>query len=315
MRQGTALLVLMAMLAAPALAEPPASSLRPIPRPGIGAADTPLEVQALALAVSSASRAAPARSFRPLPRPVAAATSAAVSVAPPRPQPPETVVAAGFVPKRAPLAGLIARLRPAPRPEAAPEAEDRVQPAAAVRVLPGRSAVVGRKGSVCGVNGIRGETLAPVTSRVRGCGIADPVRVTQVDGVALSVPATLDCPTARALHDWVRGALKPAFGRTDVVGLEVAAHYACRSRNNVRGAKISEHGRGKAIDISAVVLENGKTVSVLDDWRRRAGRPLVKAYRGACGTFGTTLGPDADRHHRDHIHLDTARHRSGSYCR
>jgi hypothetical protein len=27
------------------------------------------------------------------------------------------------------------------------------------------------------------------------------------------------------------------------------------------------------------------------------------------------LGPDADRYHQDHFHLDTASHRSGPYCR
>jgi hypothetical protein len=308
MRHGRGLLLLMIALAAPAFAEAPASSLRPVPRPGVGAPEMPLQVQAQALAASSVSSvSAPVRSLRPLPRPTAVAART--------PEPPAEVVKAGFVAGPAPFAGLIARLRPVQRPEAPPDRVEEIQPAAAVRIDPGRSAVTGRKGSVCGVNGIKGETLAPITSRTRGCGIEDPVRVTSVDGVRLSMAATLDCPTARALNDWVRGSLKPAFGRTDVVELQVAAHYACRPRNNVRGAKISEHGRGKAIDIAAVVLENGKSVSVLEDWRNRSGRPLVKAYRAACGTFGTTLGPDADRYHRNHIHLDTASQRNGPYCR
>jgi hypothetical protein len=113
----------------------------------------------------------------------------------------------------------------------------------------------------------------------------------------------------------VREALKPAFGRKDVVGLQVAASYACRPRNNVKGAPISEHGRGKAIDISAILLEGGRSVSVLEDWRGASGKPMVKAYRAACGTFGTTLGPDSDRYHRNHMHFDTASQRNGPYCR
>jgi hypothetical protein len=306
LRTGGFLLIL--GLALPALAEAPVDSLRPMPRP-----DAPVVTAAPAdpepVATAAHGTAAPASTPRPMPRPGTAAA--------PSPQPVATVAQAGLVAAPRPLTGLFSRLRPAPRPETRPETEApaEVEPAAAVRIQPGRTQVFGRKGSVCGVNGIKGETLAPITSRVRGCGIEDPVRVTSVDGVQLSMAATLDCPTARALHDWVRNSLQPAFGRGKVAQLQVAAHYACRPRNNVRGAPVSEHGRGKAIDISAIVLTNGTTVSVLDDWRNRAGRPMVKAYRAACGTFGTTLGPDSDRFHRNHMHFDTARHRNGAYCR
>jgi hypothetical protein len=197
-------------------------------------------------------------------------------------------------------------------PEATPE---KIEPAAAVRILPGKAAVIGKKGSVCGDPSIKGETLAPITSRVRGCGVADPVRVTSVDGVALTQSAVINCDTARALKTWIRKGLKPAFGRKEVVGLRVAASYACRPRNNVKGAKISEHGRGNAIDISAIILADGKSVVVAEDWRRSAGKPMKKAYRAACGTFGTTLGPESDRYHRDHLHFDIANQRGGAYCR
>jgi hypothetical protein len=282
-------LALLILGAVPVRAEAPDVSLRPLARPAVAAP---------VVEAAAASTLAPTAARRPSARPAVAAAPAPAAAT------------EGTAPR--PSAARLARARPEPRPEA-DGAE--VRTASAIRILPGKSAVIGRKGSVCGVNGIKGETLAPITSRVRGCGIADPVRVTSVDGVALSMAATLDCPTARALHDWVRGGLKPAFGRTDVVQLQVAAHYACRPRNNVKGAPVSEHGRGKAIDISAIVLKNGKTVSVLDDWRTKAGKPMVKAYRAACGTFGTTLGPDADRFHRNHLHFDTARHGNGPYCR
>ena len=304
MRHLAGLVTAVVLAAAPALAEAPASSLLPMPRPQLGAAPMALGAQAQAIIAASASLSvlAPASAPRPLPRPGTAPLAVAAPVA--------GVVAAGAA------VGLTGNSRPAPRPALPPEiAPEAVEPVAAVRVLPGKSAVVGRKGSVCGVNGIKGETLAPITSRVRGCGITDPVRITSVDGVALSTPATVDCDTARALNDWVRGALKPAFGSKEVVRLQVAASYACRPRNNVKGAKISEHGRGKAIDIAAIVLANGSSVSVAEDWRNRAGKPMVKAYHGACGTFGTTLSPDADRYHRDHMHFDTASQRGGPYCR
>ena len=101
-----------------------------------------------------------------------------------------------------------------------------------------------------------------------------------------------------------------------VAGLRVAAHYACRTRNNRPGGKISEHGKGRAIDISGVMLRDGSEISVLRDWGGGAkGRALRQMHRTACGPFGTVLGPGSDGYHRDHLHFDTARHRSGSYCR
>ncbi|MEM9249085.1 MAG: extensin family protein [Pseudomonadota bacterium] len=174
------------------------------------------------------------------------------------------------------------------------------------------------RGSVCGVRAIRGAEIAPIRGRVRGCGVAEPVRITEVAGVRLSTPATVDCPTAQALHRWIEEGAKPAVGRTGggLAALQVAAHYACRTRNNRPGARISEHGRGRAIDISAIVLENGQRITVLHGWRSPQNRTTMRAmHRAACGPFGTVLGPNADRFHQDHFHFDTARYRSGPYCR
>ena len=97
----------------------------------------------------------------------------------------------------------------------------------------------------------------------------------------------------------------------------MAASYACRGRNNARGAKMSEHGFGNAIDISAFTLESGRKVSVLADWNGdRDAKKFLRQVRGeACGEFATVLGPGSDAHHRDHIHLDLQNRRSGNaYC-
>jgi hypothetical protein len=63
------------------------------------------------------------------------------------------------------------------------------------------------------------------------------------------------------------------------------------------------------------MLADGRRVVVAEDWRRSAGKPMRKAYRAACGPFSTTLGPESDRYHRDHLHFDIARQRGGAYCR
>lgn len=203
--------------------------------------------------------------------------------------------------------------RPLPRPKgltARPDALETVTKAAVI-APPSKAMTKSKKGSVCGDPSIRGEVLAPITARAKGCGVAEPVRITSIDGVKLSQAAIMDCATAKALKTWVVKGLQPAFGKNPVVQIKVAAHYICRPRNNQKGAKISEHGRGKAIDISAIVLSDGEVLSVASDW----GKTLRRVYKAACGVFGTTLGPGSDGYHEDHMHFDTARHRSGSYCR
>jgi len=202
------------------------------------------------------------------------------------------------------VAGPVRSLRPQARPSG-PRATTRAERRTVMR------------GAVCGDPGIQGSEVGRVPGKQAGCGIENAVRVRSVAGVALSQEALLDCPTAQALKQWVTKGMRPAMrGRGEVVELRVAAHYACRTRNNRPGARISEHGRGRAIDISGLRLSNGQVISVLNGWNdRRTRQALRQMHKAACGPFGTVLGPDADRFHRDHFHFDTARYRSGPYCR
>ena len=251
---------------------------------------------------------------RPMPRPEEGARSSGRQIA-----------SASMIPS-----GLTERLgaaviRPAQRPsglERQPSAPTRrgveqVQAASAIRPAPGGTPLASVRGSVCGVAGIQGQVLSPIGAKVNGCGIANPVRVTSVGGLKLSQALTVDCEAARALNTWVERGLKPAFGNTGggVKGLEIAGSYVCRTRNHRKGAKISEHGRGKAVDISGIVLANGQKLTVLRDWRGRSGNLMRAAHRAACGPFGTTLGPGSDGMHEDHMHFDTARYSYGTYCR
>ena len=137
--------------------------------------------------------------------------------------------------------------------------------------------------------------------------------VRSVDGVRLSTAATVDCTTAEALLTWVQEGARPAVGSRGggLAGLEIMGSYVCRTRNNQSGAKMSEHGRGRAVDIGAVLLADGSRLSVARDWPDPA---LTAMHRAACGTFSTTLGPGSDGYHEDHLHYDTARGR-GPYCR
>lgn len=271
---------------------------------------------------------APDTSLRPEPRPIVETAAAAtqinargvrVSLRPsvrPKPRPAATRVAS--VQEVVATVGLSRSLRPKGRPRRIARRAQRQQTqTAAMRVQPS-TVTQSRRGSVCGDRSIQGKSIAPIPGRVRGCGVADPVQVTSVDGVLLSRPSTMDCGTAKALNSWVKNGLKPAVGRLGrgAKSIRVAAHYSCRPRNNKAGARISEHGKGRAIDISAIGLNDGSSLTVLGGWRdRKQGPILKKAHKAACGPFGTVLGPNADRYHQDHFHFDTARYRSGSYCR
>ncbi len=165
-------------------------------------------------------------------------------------------------------------------------------------------------GAVCGVPAIKGEVIAPIQSKVGGCGVEEPVRVTSVAGVRLSQAATVDCSVATALNTWVGEVAQPAFDGK-LAEMQIAAHYICRSRNNVKGAKVSEHGKGRAIDISAFVLTDGKVLTVAGNYNRT----LRRIYKAACGIFRTTLGPGSDGYHEDHFHFDTSARSGGAYCR
>ncbi|WP_147109109.1 extensin family protein [Tateyamaria sp. syn59] len=240
--------------------------------------------------------AAPETSKRPVARAVAEPTGgeAAAVLAPA----PGSMAFAATVPEQA------TSLRPSLRPKAIIE-----------RAMARRAER--RRGQVCGDPDLQGDEVGFVPGRIGGCGIQEAVRIRSVSGVTLSQSALMDCTTAKALKQWTEKGAKPALRGTGggLVGFRVAAHYACRTRNNQPGARISEHGKGRAIDISGFQLRDGTNLTVLNDWNSRHRRAMRQMHKAACGPFGTVLGPNSDRFHRDHFHFDTARHRGGAYCR
>ena len=155
----------------------------------------------------------------------------------------------------------------------------------------------------------------------RGCGVRNAWRLRAINGVKLSQPLVVNCAVANTMSHWIEEVVQPSaerrFGER-VTELTVPAGYSCRTRNSVRGAKLSEHAQGNAMDISGFRFEGGDHVSVEQGWfaGRKERKFLADVRAGACGPFKTVLGPGADRHHKDHFHLDLQRHRSGgSYCR
>jgi hypothetical protein len=293
--------------AAGATSAAPASSGRPVPRPlqRLGPQPVPVSAGLAAIVDAAIARSADAAPTQDRNQDQAQQQAADRSGAQMTPTPPSG-------------SGTVLATRQSLRPMLRPEGLAERSTASAARNISSSVAQLGQRGALCGQAGLEGERLEPIAGRVRGCGIAEPVRLRVVDGIALSTPATVNCETARALQTWVRHSVVPTVGRHGggVRSLRVVASFACRTQNNRPGARMSEHGRGNAIDIAGVGLADGGELTVLGDWRtRREGRILRALHAGACGPFGTVLGPQSDRFHRDHFHFDVARHRSGPFCR
>ena len=74
------------------------------------------------------------------------------------------------------------------------------------------------------------------------------------------------------------------------------------------GARLSEHGRANALDIRAIKLANGRSISLTDRTVPRETRESV--LHSMCARFPTVLGPGSDWYHEDHIHLDLMERRN-----
>ncbi len=292
-----------ALMAQTALAEGLASSPLPKPRPAVPAAAMPAELTA------STSNAA-ISVLRPRARPAGLAERFAA--AEPQVDEASVVELAGVA-----VPGLRPKTRPADLQAAVVKPGIRknfgLTKAAAIRTPQDKKSLQPKKGSVCGDPSIRGAELAPVVSKVKGCGIEAPVKVTEIAGVKLSQPATITCETAEAAKQWIERGMQPQFGGNPVVKLHIAGSYVCRPRNGIKGAKVSEHGRGRALDISGFTLADGTTLSVERNYRK--SKAIKASHKAACGIFGTTLGPGSDGHHEDHLHFDIVSYRNGTYCR
>ena len=153
-----------------------------------------------------------------------------------------------------------------------------------------------------------------------GCGGEDLVRLEAVvlpdkRLVAVKPAATLRCAMASEIADWVRTDIAPlAVGLGSTInGLDNFDSYECRGFNRVPGAHLSEHGRANALDVRALSLANGQSISLTDRTVPRELRESV--LHSVCARFTTVLGPGSDGYHEDHIHLDLMeRHNNYKIC-
>ncbi|MDX2257689.1 MAG: extensin family protein [Hyphomicrobiaceae bacterium] len=147
------------------------------------------------------------------------------------------------------------------------------------------------------------------------CGALSPFEMSAADQgrIAMKPAALLRCPMIGPVDDWLARTVSPAavyYLGEPVIEIRVAASYSCRTRNGLSGTNLSEHGLANALDVSGFRLADGRVVTVKQGWH---GDPAEAAFlravhEAACRRFTTVLGPDADRFHHDHFHVDLARH-------
>ena len=161
--------------------------------------------------------------------------------------------------------------------------------------------------------------IAPSVASITGpgeCGAGDLVRLEaavmpDTSQVMFTPPATIRCTMAEALANWVRedaAALAQDLGGV-LRAIQNFDAYDCRGRNRVVGAKISEHGKGNALDMRGLRLGNGKFFEFTDAHVSRDFRERVR--KSVCSRFTTVLGPGSDGYHETHIHVDLAERRGG----
>jgi hypothetical protein len=149
------------------------------------------------------------------------------------------------------------------------------------------------------------------------CGGRDMVRLNAVmlpdhRRVVVKPTPVLRCAMAESFAAWVRDEVSAHVTTlgTELRAIESFGSYECRSRNSVPDAKLSEHGKGNAIDVRALIFASGRHAELTD---ATVAKPLREELRdSACHRFTTVLGPGADSYHNNHIHLDILERVHGS---
>ena len=149
------------------------------------------------------------------------------------------------------------------------------------------------------------------------CGYRDGVRVATAPPLAIGYRPAIgaSCAIAASLATFEWHVVQPAairhFG-TRVVTIDDYGTYNCRRIGGGRGADAaanwSEHAAANAVDIAGFRLADGRRITVAGDWTGTGPKAafLRDVRDGACDLFATTLSPDYNAAHRDHLHLDQA---------
>lgn len=153
-----------------------------------------------------------------------------------------------------------------------------------------------------------------------GCATLNTVRLASLRSdtatLGLSNLGPVACPLASTFAAWARFGVDRAAQQilgSPLARIETMGSYSCRT---VAGSsRLSAHATANAIDIAGFVLADGRRISVRADWRSDNAQVrafLQTVHASACKRFGTTLGPDYNAAHADHLHLEMS---GRAFCR
>lgn len=164
-----------------------------------------------------------------------------------------------------------------------------------------------------------GAAFEPLPDRTGpgGCGWTDAVRLRGTGNARLARPAIVTCPLAATLVLLDDQVLQPAARQiygSAVVRVDHVGSYACRNVYARTRAPLSRHARAAAIDLTGFALSDGRDVRVAGAWQAqgKAGAFLHRVHNRACEVAGMVLGPDYNREHRSHFHVEAG---GWGYCR
>jgi hypothetical protein len=148
------------------------------------------------------------------------------------------------------------------------------------------------------------------------CTVARPLKVTALgEGVAIEPDAIMSCRAAESLAHWVKEALllvSLRFFSEAPTAILHGSTYVCRPRNNVAGAKLSEHAHANAVDLSQIRFADREAISIGASAADSSETKFENEIRAAaCDHFTTVLGPGSDAAHALHLHFDLALRRGG----
>lgn len=157
--------------------------------------------------------------------------------------------------------------------------------------------------------GIRYRRIADTRGPDEACGFRNALVLERSSLAYSPTPVRISCPLAATLTIWEREVVQPAARmhlQTDIRSALTFGTYACRRLYGRTSGAYSRHATADAIDIAGFRTISGRTVSVLHDWPKPSrDSDFLKAVRDeGCRLFGTTLSPDYNAAHRDHLHLD-----------
>jgi hypothetical protein len=146
------------------------------------------------------------------------------------------------------------------------------------------------------------------------CGFADGVTLSRGGARTIALvpaPVGTSCAIAASLTLWEWEIVQPAalrhFGRP-VTRSDHYGSYSCRRISGRASSGWSEHATADAIDIAGFRLADGTRITVARDWTAQGAKAafLHDVRDGACRLFATTLSPDYNAAHADHLHFDQA---------